>query len=269
MDNIKITNGSIEFLCQNVSEQEGFETPTTREVFIDPPEKEGSLFIGELPGKRVFSWRGLITIDIQANRRLLAQACYPGGLKLIQFETCDGIPVQVQATTKLVNVYRKGRSIYLVNAQAPVPYFESQTLHSEVTPITVQKGGMPIPAAIPGPIGEGGGTPYTVVNAGGVYTRPSFEIHGPGTNFTVTNLDTGESFTLDTTLASNEVVTIDTETNEALKGSQNVYGLITRSPVGSWIRLKPGNNRIVFNAVTGFNSLTTLTIKWRDAYAGW
>lgn len=268
MDDITIINGATIFTCKDVSQAEGFETPTTRDVFIDPPEREGSLFIGELPGKREMSWRGLIRENIQQNRRLLSGACLPGGLKTLKFTLCDGVEVQILATVKLTSVYSKFRSAYMVSAKAPYPYFESQVLHSQTTPITVKKGGMAIPAPIPAPIGEGGGTPYTIVNAGDTTARPTFEIHGPGTNFVITNLDTGESIHLNTTLASNEVVVINTVTNEATKGSQNIYGLIERDPVGEWIRLIPGTNRIVFSALTGFNVSTLLTISWRDTYAG-
>lgn len=268
MDIIKIINGTTEFLCKDVSQAEGFETPTTREVFIDPPEREGSLFIGEIAGMRQMSWRGLIRENIQANRRLLARACQPGGLKTLQFELCDGVQVQIDAQLKLTNIYSKTRSPYMVAAKAPYPYFQSQTLHVATTNITVKKGGMPIPAAIPGPIGEGGGTPYSIVNAGDTYSRPLLTIHGPGTNFLVSNLDTGESLLLETSLATNEIVVIDTVSNQAVKGSQNVFGLISRTPVGSWIRLAAGTNRIVFSAITGFSTLTTLTISWRDTYSG-
>lgn len=268
MDNIKIINGTLEYLCEDVSEAEGFETPTAREVFVDPPEREGSLFIGELAGKRELSWRGLIKDDVQVNRRLLARVCQPGGLKTLQFETCDGIAVQIQATVKLVNPYRKTRSPYLVTAKAPYPYFEGQVQHSETTNITVQKGGMPIPAAIPAPIGEGGGNPFPITNAGDTHARPYFEIHGPGTNFFVQNLTTGELFRLQTTLGSNEIAIIDTVSNVATKGDQNIFGLIERDPVGQWIRLQPGENEIVFGAITGISDLTTLTIKWRDTYGG-
>lgn len=268
MDEIKIINGTQEFLCQYISEAEGFDVPTTRDVFIDPPEREGSLFIGEIAGKREMAWKGLIKDNVQPNRRQLARVCQPGGLKTLQFTTCDGIALQIQATVKLTDVYRKSRSPYMISAKAPYPYFESQTEHSLTTNITVKKGGMPIPAALPAPIGEGGGTPFPVTNAGDIFSRPTFEIHGPGTNFYITNLETGETIRLFTTLASNEVATINTTTNIALKGEENIFGLITREPVGQWITLQPGVNHIVFGAITGTNTTTTLTIKWRDTFGG-
>lgn len=268
MDNIRIINGAYQFLCEYVSQAEGFDVPTTRDVFIDPPEREGSLFINEIAGKRELSWRGLIKDNIQANRRLLARVCQPGGLKTLQFELCDGVAVQIDATVKLVNNYSKTRSPYMISAKAPNPYFLSQLLHSETTPITVRKGGMPIPAAIPGPIGAGGGAPYVITNAGDIFARPTFAIQGPGNNFLVQNLDTGESFRLETSLTSSEVAIIDTVTNEATKGTQNIFGLITRNPVGSWITLRPGTNRIIFSAISGISAATKLTISWRDTYSG-
>lgn len=268
MDNITIINGDLEFICEDVSQAEGFEVPTTRDVFIDPPEREGSLFINEIAGKRELSWRGLIKSNIQVNRRLLARVCQPGGLKTLKFELCDGVAVQIDATVKLINAFSKFRSPYIITAKAPDPYFLSQELHSEQTTITTRKGGMAIPAPIPGPIGAGGGSPYIINNPGDTFARPSFTIRGPGSNFLVQNLDTGESFRLVTTLTQNESAIIDTVTNEAVKGNQNVYGLITRDPVGSWIRLQPGINRIVFSAISGTNDVTKLTISWRDTYAG-
>lgn len=268
MDNIKIINDELEFLCRDVSQCEGFETPTTRDVFIDPPEREGSLFIGEIAGMRQMAWRGLIRSDIQDNRRLLSRVCQPGGLKTLQFELCDGLEVQIDATVKLTSVYSKTRSPYMITAKAPYPYFQSIEEHSVSTGVTVRQGGLPIPAAIPAPIGEGGGAPYVVVNAGDIFARPVFEIKGPGTNFTITNTTTGQSIELETTLGSNEIVTIDTVTNDVLQGIQNLFGLITRTPTGEWIILEPGNNNIVFSATNDFNESTLLTVRWRDTYSG-
>lgn len=270
MDNITLINGSYTFECEHVAQAEGFEAPTVRDVFIDPPEREGSLFINEVAGMRQLSWRGLILNDIQTNRRLLARVCQPGGLKTIKFELCDGVQVQTEATLKLTSVYSKNRSPYLITAKAPNPFFLSQELHEATTGVTVRKGGMPIKGAIPAPIGAGGGSPFTVLNAGDTLSRPIFVIQGPGTNFLVQNLDTGESFRLVTTLTSSDIVTIDTniDKNTVVKGSENLFGLVTRSPIGSWVTLQGGSNRIVFSAISGTSAATKLTIKWRDSYSG-
>lgn len=194
--------------------------------------------------------------------------CQPGGLKTLKFELCDGVLVQIDATVRLMNAYSKTRSPYMITAKAPNPYFLSQDLHSEFTPTTSRKGGAAIPAPIPAPIGAGGGASFIVNNAGDIYTRPVFIIQGPGNNFLVQNLDTGESFRLVTSLTASETAIIDTVTNQATKGNQNVFGLITRDPVGEWVRLQPGENRLIFSAISGTGPSTKLTIQWRDAYSG-
>ncbi len=268
MDNITIINGELAFVCENVANPEGFEEPTYRDVYIDLPEDNGSLFINELAGQRQFSWRGLIKDNIQENRRLLSRVCQPGGLKTVQFELCDGVAVQTEATLRLVNPYSEERSPYIINAVSPDAYFGSQALHSESTGITLRRGGLPIPAAIPAPIGGGSNIALSLINAGNTATKPNFQIRGPGTTFLVKNLDTNESFILDLTLANNEIVTIDTRTNEALKGNQFVFGAIERTPVGQWITMQPGLNRFVFSAISGHSINTRLTVSWRDAWSG-
>ena len=268
MDNITIINGSLQFICQNVSQSEGFESPTSREVFIDPPEREGSLFINELAGRRDFSWRGLISSDIQENRRLLSRVCSPGGLKTIKFSTCDNVALQTEAILKLVSVYRKSRCVYMITAKAPYPYFLSQTLHSDSTGVTLRRGGLPIPAAIRAPLSTGSGSAFSVVNAGNISARPKFTIHGPGSTFIIKNLDTEEQIQLNLELDDDEEVTIDTITNEVLMNGDSVFGSIDRDPVGSWITLAPGSNDIAFSAISGSTMETELTIEWRDAYSG-
>lgn len=268
MDNILIINGDLEFLCEEIGMPEGFEAPTYRTVFIDPPERDGSLFINELAGKREFSWRGLIKEDVQVNRRLLSRVCQPGGLKTIKFTLCDGVDVQTDAVVQLISPYRKDRCPYLINAKSPYAYFVSQVLHSEMTYVTQGRGGLPIPAAIPAPIGEGGSTPLVINNAGDTFAYPNFTIKGPGNNFLIKNLDTDESIRVDLNFGANEAVTINTTTNEAFKGNQSVFGYIERTPIGKWLTLRPGNNRIVFYPISGSNDSTKLTIEWRDTYSG-
>lgn len=269
MDEITIINDSLEFTCEKIAEAEGFEFPEVRAVFIDPPSRHGTLYINSLKGRRSLSWRGLITDDIQINRRLLASVCEPGNLKIIEFETCDGIAVRTLVEiTGLVNPYRINRSPYLIQAIAPDPNFESQTLHSESTGITVQEGGTPVPAAVPAPIGGGSSLNFILVNNGNTDAQPIFTIQGPGENFLIQNVDTGETINLNLELTANESVIINTKEFTAYKGSQSVFGSVVRNPSAGWISLQPGTNRIVFNASAGFDENTLLTVEWRDTYTG-
>jgi hypothetical protein len=273
MDNIltiQIINGEREYLCEDLGSIEGFEFPTTRNVYLDPPNRGGTLYINSYPGRRLLSWQGLIRSNNAENRRLLASACeIRGFLKTIKFTTCDGIPVQTNIEVdSLTMPYRTNRSIYLIEATAPDFRFQGQTLKSFSTGITIQDGGTPIPAAIPAPIPGGSSTSFVLVNSGNVNAQPIFTVRGPGTNFLIQNIDTGELIRLNLTLQANETVLIDTANNTAYKGNQNVFGSITREPAGTWVSLRPGNNRIIFRASSGYTGSTQLTILYRDSYGG-
>lgn len=269
MDNIIIEGNDVEFTCEDIADAEGFEFPEIRSVFIDPPNQEGSLYINSLAGSRILAWRALIKSDIQNKRRQLAAVCYPGGLKTIKFTTCDGIALQAYGEIqKFINPYSIRRSPYFVQFRLPDPRFYGQTLNSQNTGITEAEGGTPIPTPIPAPIGGGSSLSFVINNTGNVYSKPRFIIRGPGTNFVIQNIDTGEVINLNLTLAPGEEVTIDTATNEVLLGTQPVFGSVDRLPTGQWIRLIPGNNRIVFNAQSGTNNNTRLTVEWRHAYGG-
>lgn len=268
MDNISIINGVLQFDCEEVGQLEGFDVPTSRTVFVDPPEVGGSLFINELPGRRTFSWRGLIKDDIQNKRRELSRICRPGGLKLIKFQLCDGLALQAYATVVLNNPYSEQRSPYLITATSPDDAFESQTEKNASTGITIRTGGLPVPAAIPAPIGGGANIFLVVVNDGDVAAKPLISVRGPGTNFVMQNVDTGEQIDLALTLADNEIVTINTKTNDVLKGNQSLFGKVTRTPLGQWVTIAPGTNRFVFKAQNGYTANTRMTLDWRDLHSG-
>lgn len=267
MDDIRIINGLVQFLCEEVGQPEGFDFPTSRNVYIDPPNRGGTLDISSLPGRRNLSWRGLIKTNVAENRRLLAQACAHGPRKTIKWTTCDGIELQTEVRIdSLINPVTNGMSPYLITATAPDFRFLSQTLHSQNISISTSKGGTPIPAAIPAPI-PGTGTSFAnVFNAGNAESEPLFTIRGPGKNFTIFNKTTGQKIYIEINLAANETVTINTQTNEVFKGNQNSFGLVTRTPTGKWLHLAPGNNQIYFDAESLSNANTLLTILWNDAY---
>lgn len=269
MEDITIIGNDVTFVCEDIADPEGFEFPTVRSVYIDPPNQEGSLYINSLAGARIVAWRGLIKTDIPTKRRELAAACYPGSLKTIKFTSCDGIEMQAFGEIeKFMNPYSNRRHPYLVEFKIPDPRFYSQTLNTLNTGITEAEGGTPIPTPIPAPIGGGSSLNFVIANAGNVYSKPKFIIRGPGTNFLIQNIDTGQKINLNLTLLSNETVEIDTADNSVFKGSTPVFGSAIRTPSGEWIKLVPGNNRIVFNAQSGYTNNTRLTIEWRDAYGG-
>src|SRR5690606_23875042 len=248
MDNITIINKELnqQFVCTDIGTYpQGFEFPSARNVFIDPPGRPGSLYISSLSGHRSLSWQGVIKTDIAANRRLLSLVCQIGSLKTIQFETCDGLALQTDIEIEsLINPYRHNSSPYAIFAIAPDYKLLSQQLITAQTGITQVNGGTPIPAAIPAPIPGGSSLSFVVNNQGTVNAQPVLMVRGPWTNFLIQNITTGQKINLNLTLLSNETVTINTKTSIATKGNQNVYGSVVRTPAGSWLYLAPGNNTI-------------------------
>jgi hypothetical protein len=84
----------------------------------------------------------------------------------------------------------------------------------------------------------------TIVNSGDADSYPIWTIHGPGQP-TVTNLTTGRSFGLDVTLASDEIVVVDTrptmQSAVDQAGDDRWGDLVKTSPRDLW-PLVPGTN---------------------------
>ena len=272
MKSIIVSNGSQQFTFHDnqsgtiLREFEGFEFPTTRPVIEDIPARGGALYIGSQFGRRRLSWSGDLVSDTVYNlRRQLLAPMEVGALKTLKFTTYDDLELQTQIEIqRILMPYTHMVHTYLVEAIAPDYRFYSQAEYSENTVITEAQGGMAIKAPIPAPIGGGSSVDFILANSGTIATLPVFTIRGPGTDFIVQNTTTGKRFDLDLTLGSAETVTINTQRRTAFKGNQNVFGSFS----GDWMELATGNNRIVFNAVSGFSSNTRLTVTWRDAYIG-
>lgn len=265
---IRIVDNSLnEFTCEEVGGAEGFEYSETRPIIDDIPARDGALYIGSRFGRRPLSWQGFIRgLDVFERRRSLIRVCKVGELKTIEFTTFDGLELQAEVEILgLIMPYQKKAVVYLIEAVAPDPRFYSQELISETTEITEAEGGVPIPAAIPAPIGGGSSINFTLNNEGNTDTNPIFVIHGPGSDFVVQNTTTGEQFHLDLELTNTESVAIDTNLRTVIKGaSQNVFGSFS----GDWMVLRPGNNIIIFNGGAGVDVETSLTVNYRHSYLG-
>lgn len=272
MKQITIIDGDNEFSFYDNAEGtimrqfEGFEYPVTRPVIEDIPARDGALYIANQFGRRRMSWQGdLVHSDVYTLRRQLLLPMNVGQLKTMQFTTYDDLELQCEvAILNIIMPYTGKVHEYMIEVVAPDYRFYSQALHSFNTAVTETLGGMPIKAAIPGPIGGGSSISLTAENIGTIDTSPTFTIHGPGTNFMVQNTTTGERFDLTLTLTASEEVIVDTLNRTVFKGNQNVFGSFD----GDWIVLEPGNNNIVFNAQTGKGVNTLLTVDFRDAYLG-
>lgn len=128
-------------------------------------------------------------------------------------------------------------------------------------------GGLAFPHAFPH--GFGSATPGTIsaVNGGNFPTYPTFTVTvaGAGINaFEISNLTTGETFSMTLDLVASDVVALDFDARTALlNGSASRVGSIDR-PGSTWFALQPGTNNISFT-YSGSGS-ATLDASWRSAW---
>lgn len=137
----------------------------------------------------------------------------------------------------------------------------SQTVEGSVTTIT---GGTAIPATVPLSLAGGFTNSISVNNQGNTPVYPtSIRITAPGTNFTITNQTTGETFTINTTLTGSDYIDVYPKTKEVYKnGATNMYQYFT----GTWFKMENGSNIITFSVASGSTSSTKLQINWKNGY---
>lgn len=281
MNSITIIDGDDTFTWQAVNHGaiieaiEGFDYPTVRNVMENIPGRDGALYINSLFGRRRMMWEGAYRSESHNEsfelRRDATKVLKQGVLKTLKCTTFDNIDLQAQIEVLAYRAnYNKRGNRYQVEVVAPDYRLYSQTLSTLDTSETTSQGGMPIPTPIPASFSDtGGGGPVTVENGGTVSTPPTLIITGPGTNFTIQNITTGQAVTLNTTLSSGEIVIIDVVNKTVIKGTnQNLYGSFDATDRLNWLELAAGENEINFAAASGTDVNTNLRIQWRDAYLG-
>ncbi len=101
--------------------------------------------------------------------------------------------------------------------------------------------------------GSGGDTTITV--AGVDTVRPIWDVKGPATNPTLTNITTGQTIEWQSTVPNGQTLTIDMDKRTATMAGANVFAYIT----GDWIELEPGNNRVSYTASGGATDPSTIS----------
>lgn len=254
---------------------EGFEYALVRESIDDVAGEYGSVYITSKHGRREVSWSGDLLSDstytVFERRRLLVSALRQTGMmKLIKFQTYDGLNLQFEAEiVKYLNSYNHSVHTFLIDAVAPDWRFYSQTEKTRSLGQTNVLGGAAIPATIPmslaSPSSAEALNEKIVINEGNEVTDPIFTITGAGDGFTVENFTTGKQFILNSVLTGSDSVVIDVKNRTVIKnGTDNLYPDIT----GEFWSLVPGENELRFNVSSGSDSTTLLELAYRDAYGG-
>lgn len=273
---MSISNGTDTFDIINpnqgreVRQLSGFEFPTVSNVIEDLPSRNGSLFVSsKLRRRRLSIDGGLVTSQMSQTRRDFVKTLQNTSLLDLYFTTNDNLALQTKVAVDRLTMPQNSKtcrvSRYLMELIAPDFRFYDQTLKTAATTVTTIPGGAPVPAAVPAPIAGGSTQSYILNNDGNYNTPPVFLIRGPGTNFIVQNITTGQSFNLNLTLSASQTVRIDTFDKSVIRlTNTNVFGNFD----GSFFELVPGQNIIHFNAQTGVTGDTQLTTQWRDSYLG-
>lgn len=180
--------------------------------------------------------------------------------------------------TKQINCYvvqeplineRPGENTFAdfqVVLMAEDPNWQGSTLNSTTINLA-ESTGYDIPHDFPYDIGTATGTDVaTLTNNGNTISYPSFTITAKAslTNPTVTNQTTGESFQINTTLLTDQVVTVqrvNSETVVLLNGVTNYFSNL----IGDIFSLQVGNNSVRFTAST-FDANSNVNITYRDSF---
>lgn len=251
----------------------GFESPEIKAAIDDVSGPLGAHYVTSKSGPRHVSFQAdIVSSDVYTLRRTLSSVLrQTGQMKLIQFTTYDGLTLQFEAeVTKYLNPYTHGVHQLLIELLAPDFRFYSQIEHSYDLVQTIVQGGAAIPAAIPlAIVGNASNLLSTriITNAGNEETFPKFTIPGPGTGFTISNVVTGKSFVLSSTLTDSDTVVIDThplKRTVVKNGTDNLYPDFS----GDFWSLAPGENEINFIVGSGAGVTTLLNNLFRDAYSG-
>lgn len=275
MQSITISDGTNSFSFDNVvasgaviDSYSGFEYGEVVEVMDLLPNRSGSLYIDSDFSSRLLTWSGHLMSDSPfTQRRDLQKVLKQGQLLTITFTTYDSLQLQTEGYVRKLRLpYSNQFHQYLIEFVCPDHRFKSQTLTTDTTAPTTQTGGTALPTALPLSFSAVSGTPpLTLDNQGTESAYPTFLVYGAGTTFTVQNQTTGESFVLSLSLNAGEYITVDVENRTVVQSNgQNQYGSFS----GDFFDLEPGENIIYFNATSGTDANTLLSVSFRDSYRG-
>lgn len=163
---------------------------------------------------------------------------------------------------------RKMSTTWTMSLVAPDPtiYDNSAGGLQSVAIAPVGGGGIIWPIAWTPVVWRAGTLPQTVTNTGNVAVYPKVTLTGPATNPTITNVTTGQFFTLQgLTTTAGDVIVIDLQNRTVLLNGGSI--LTYMSTTSSWWPLLPGGNSIRLTTTNGSDTVTG-TVSWRSGYRG-
>jgi hypothetical protein len=231
----------------DISTIEGFEYPSVRGVVEDISGEKSSIFITSKFGRRPLSVIGFKKPQTyQARIDMLGVFRQDGKLRLMEFTTQDGKLLQTEVLVqKILYPYDQVKKPFLIEMVAPDWRFYDQTETVEQSSEMNQE----------------------INNEGNEITCPTFRIYGPFTDVQITNLSTGEEFSIIESVAEGEYVEVDVMNKTVMLTDDYGETSIFSAFSGEFFCLIPGINLINY-LVNGDGASTTLRTTFRNAYLG-
>ena len=167
--------------------------------------------------------------------------------------------------------HRTGLARGAIEFEASDPRKYSLVEETYITQLPQPEPGLTFPLAFPLNFGVPGSTGNVdAFNSGDAPTHPRFEIKGPCSKPSITNINTGTILEYDIDLSATDVLFIDTQQGTVtLNGTtaNRLYTATTRSqPEGVFV-LPPGRSALAFRSDDSPpDPASTLTVTWRSAY---
>ncbi|MFI8263684.1 phage distal tail protein [Streptomyces sp. NPDC085665] len=151
-------------------------------------------------------------------------------------------------------------------AADPVLYADQQST-ARVVPLA-PRGSVPVfPLRFPFGFMKAGAVyvspPEDIAVDGNTATWPTYTIKGPVVNPSIINRTTGERITVQITVPTAEVLTIDTRARTVLLNGASRYGALTSDSV--WFPFRPGVARLEFDDLLG-DKARGADVRWRSAW---
>lgn len=171
----------------------------------------------------------------------LVVTMWNGDIRKIKAKVTDGPEATYDPDNISMNVFK-------LELTAENPFFLDNSTKQYSTGLPV-KGGFPLPAPVPFPLGAPTGGKFTIENNGDENSYAEFRIFGPCVNPTVRNATTGKSFQILATIADGDYVEIYRDQQGVfvyLNGATNYRRFLK----GDLFEIVLGNNLIKWNAST-------------------
>lgn len=252
---------------------QGLELTPSRTSSGDYSGRPGGYVGAQFDGMRLVTLNGYIDGGTPSGLMTLRkqfQAAVAGSPLPCTFVDDGGNSYSFKAYRQAFNMPFDGnllKSTWKLDLLVPDPNLYDNSSGGAVTiniPIKVQ-GGLTWPIVWP-LVWAAGSVPTTVTNTGTVTIYPKFTLTDIMTNPTITNLTSGQSFTLNGLITTaGDVVTIDMRARTVLLNGGSI--LSYRTGTSSWIGVPPGDSAFEFSTISSGDTVVC-NLSWQAAVRG-